>query len=115
MQLMIVSGETYYTGIVDDGRWMDITPSPADFQNALLAAHGNPADSSRGVRLWTAAQRTAYKVVFSKYTVASAGVVDVEPVVAAAKAGAEAGVATLKIPTAAENGKAARDAIVKPA
>lgn len=42
------------------------------------------------------------------------GSVDPAPVAAAAKAGAEAGVASLKVPTAAENGAAARAAIVKP-
>jgi len=105
MQLMLVSGEKFYTGVTDDW-WLDLPPLPlkpdksmGDLQAALLKVYGEN-------RLWTAAERTALKTVIpQKGTGVSGGggSVDLSPVLTAIGG----------VPTAAQNGAAARAAIVK--
>lgn len=122
MKLMLVSGEDKYTAVADDG-WFDLPKMPqvpdgsggvkqGPLQTAVLKLWGP-------VVLWDATERAELKKVLPQRktpTVVSgsvpAGVALASDVVAATAAVVKK-IEGLEIPTSIQNGKAARDAIVK--
>lgn len=105
MQLMLVKDDLHWTGIRPDGSWQIVGPyTSTDLRNGVLKSLGDPALPEYGVRLWTNTERDAYCLAWPKAATATSATGDAAVLAAIAK-----------LPTAEQNGKAARDAIVKPA
>jgi len=126
---MLIMNRTKDTtlAVFDESHWQEIFYGAGasqwviDAANALANSLPSVAYNDAG---WNGRSNAAVSLKRPVYVVDNAnkrlvpidsttGVIDIAPVAAAAEAGAKAGIATLKVPTAEQNGAAARAAIVK--